>query len=265
MNPDEQIFLDIKAELESIPPLLYKYCSIETAEKILSSTAVMLSSPRRFNDPFEMKFRVQWPDDKTMCTILEKEYPNPIELSEMIKLARERKTLYKGELSPEVQSFFDKMGISCFSTEKDSVLMWGHYAAKHGGICLGFNSLPLANATLKHASPKSPRLILSVHYEDKYPTWDMGKKSTSEMKRFFQKSSSWSYEKEWRIIISDGAGMLLPFPKEILAEIIFGVKATDESIEKIRKLAVDKGYSTKFIQAKRSATKYEIEFAPCPD
>ena len=273
-----------REELKNAPPLLYKYCSIETAEKILSSTTVKLSSPRDFNDPFDTHFRLEKPTQEKLRNWICTNYPDrPHDWLALTLTAGKR--LNKGEMPHEVEQMIAKMGISCFSEIRDGILMWGHYAEHHSGICLGFRmdmlSLCLtspfiyAEQELKLSPEQSfssipkklRRLFVKIDYVDNLPIFKVADISEKNNAKFIQqKALCWSYEKEWRIISPyGGAGELIEFPQEVLAEIIFGVKSTDESIEKIRKLAVDKGYSAKFIQAKQSATKYEIEFAPCPD
>ncbi len=37
---------------------IYKYCSIETAIKIVESGGILLNHPNNFNDPYDSKFEV---------------------------------------------------------------------------------------------------------------------------------------------------------------------------------------------------------------
>ena len=282
---DEQTFLqDIKEELENAPPIFYKYCSIKKATTILQDSAITLSSPRDFNDPFDTYFRMLPPSEEDLRAWVNQKTPKPVKRMEMRNKVRRKSKFHKGKIPHEVQHSIDKMGISCFSETSESILMWAHYADSHSGVCLGFDGVPIRQFILEpymqemrrynarpeqilHLVPKAKwRMLCKVHYVDDLPIFKIASSDISRANHIRKKSSIWSYEKEWRIIAPDGgAGQVMGFPKEILAEIIFGVKATGESIEKVRKLAVDKGYSAKFIQAKQSATKYEIEFAPCPD
>ena len=279
---DEQTFLqNIKAELESTPLLLYKYCNIETAEKILGSTAFTLSSPQRFNDPFDTRFQMLPPSEEDLRAWVDQHTPKPVKRMEMRNKARRRFKLHEGKIPPEVQHFINKMGISCFSETRGSILMWAHYADSHSGVCLGFNGPGLRkhlfapiisemqrlNISPMQAVSRFPkakqRMLRKVDYVDEFPVFKIASHDEKQRDVFRKKASFWSYEKEWRIISQFGAntdGKQQDFPKEILAEIIFGVKAKPETIKRIRAIADKVGYSPKFIQAKKSATKYEIEF-----
>jgi hypothetical protein len=81
-------------------------------------------------------------------------------------------------------------GLLCFSENWDHLLMWSHYASKHGGICLGFDV--------------SDKFIERVRYsKHRIPiVWGneaLGQVAESFMRSLlFTKSYDWSYEFEFR-------------------------------------------------------------------
>ena len=286
MVDDQKFLSDFKAELESTPQLLYKYCNIATAEKILGSAAFTLSSPRRFNDPFDTCFQMLPPSEEKLREMVDQYTTKPVKRLEMRNKARRKFKLHKGKILPDVERSINKMGISCFSETRGSILMWAHYADSHSGVCLGFNGTglrehlfaPIISEMLRlNISPKQAvshfpkaiqRTLRKVNYVDEFPIFPIGSWDINDADIFRKKSKIWAYEEEWRIISCFGENAdrkLQDFPKEILAEIIFGVNAKQETIKRIRTLADKGGYPTEFIQAKQSATKYEIEFVPCPN
>ncbi len=267
-----------KSELEETehipPPILYQYCCIEKVEKILETTAFRLSSPQSFNDPFDAHFRVLLPNEENLCGRFNQNiFPSNARKKKLKKVQQIRKHV-GGEIPYEIvhKDLIRKFGISCFSETKKSILMWGHYADSHRGVCLGFNGPGLRenfSASISEMQQlKTIKMLRKVGYVNELPIFKLASEKEDCANVFWEKSSIWSYEKEWRTISylgGDMDGKLQNFPKEILAEIIFGVNTKQEDIERIRTIANEGGYSPKFIKAKKSATKYEIEFARCPD
>src|SRR5688572_7101679 len=140
---------------QPIPPL-FKYCSARNGIKILRDLQFKFTPPNEFNDPFDCTPRIAVSDE------------------EILKFTKERlKYLYafngvfEGNLRPlhyrrwmgvrhpavakkvketlPVLKHFDKalqnnlsaaFGLLCLSEKKDSLLMWAHYADKHGGLVI---------------------------------------------------------------------------------------------------------------------------------
>lgn len=81
---------------------------------------------------------------------------------------------------------------------------------------------------------------------------------------FFQqvistKPTAWSYESEWRYV-EETAG-LFPLPAPI-CEVVFGLRAKQDTIEKYKKLAIDSNDNIKFFQMKKSPSKNILEKCP---
>ena len=132
-----------------------------------------------------------------------------------------------------------KTGLICFSEDWTSPVMWGHYAEKHHGVCLGFDVARTA--------------VNPVRYFDKRIRAELGEDGnpftlsadTQEALRH-TKCSEWSYEREHRILmpIEDAieetiAGRVMqfrPFDAKVkLTEVILGEKCA-ESLVDIRHL-----------------------------
>jgi len=103
-----------------------------------------------------------------------------------------------------ISSMRDNIRITCFSEELYSMPMWAHYANNHTGFCIeyDFSRLDYNNDLTKSLFP--------VSYETKrYNITNLFKMALSgkydmRIKLLFflmnLKHSSWSYEREWRII-----------------------------------------------------------------
>lgn len=127
-----------------------------------------------------------------------------------------------GNIRNEVRTTKNRLqlfgGMICLSRSWTSPVLWGNYADKHQGICLGF---------------EIPRKLLNrVKYVVSRP--DIRNYTDDKLLKalFITKGKSWSYEKEWRQIIrlddctKDGNYYFYPFNKALsLREVILGAKS----------------------------------------
>lgn len=128
-----------------------------------------------------------------------------------------------------VKMFQAQVRIACFSEHYDSMLMWGHYAQGHTGICVEYEmplfcSLPMECVYSSDYAPGGNciSLLPVVYREDRYD-YSLGVVNyyknlsylSSNLKtckkkldcwRDFRiscfKSKEWEYEKEWRMVES---------------------------------------------------------------
>jgi hypothetical protein len=124
-------------------------------------------------------------------------------------------------------------GLLCFSADWTNPVLWSHYAAKHRGICLGFDvdrNLPkIVNYRASRLGLKDDSPIMTVD---------------SELAKLLllTKFKSWEYENEWRVscdlssAAKEGNLCFYELGDRIrLAEVIVG-SLCDISFEKVRDL-----------------------------
>lgn len=167
-------------------------------------------------------------------------------------------------------SIGESIGISCFSETPTNLLMWSHYADKHSGVCVEYDFSRMFSTV-----PNS--LILPVSYSKKRPLLRLDKITRQEngrmifdeskhveilpdiLKAIVIKGEIWSYEREWRHIISidnlKNRTACLP----IISRVITGINISDENREKIVKLANGKHIPVSY--ARLRADSYNMEFA----
>ena len=133
--------------------ILYKYCRPERID-VLESGVIMLTRARAFNDPFELN-------------------PHITSISDPIA--------YGKHIADRIKNFV----ILPLADNRESLLMWAHYAASHSGFLIGFDS------TRKIlASSSSHRDIGPVVYSHSKPTRPtFGDVTNQEL--FYWKSSEW--------------------------------------------------------------------------
>lgn len=155
------------------------------------------------------------------------------------------------------------IGVSCFSTTSDNILMWSHYADKHGGICIEYDfslleKLENINAFLLPVIYSNDRLLLTV---DKFDL-ENGQATQESVMRIMPdlirailtKSEFWEYEDEWRFIAL--AEPKQPVKLPIISKIFIGANVTNDDYNKVVSAIGDRHIPITKYSLKRD--KYEL-------
>jgi Protein of unknown function (DUF2971) len=143
----------------------------------------------------------------------------------------------------------DTRGLICFSKLWDNPVLWGHYADKHRGICLGFD---IPDASLD-----------KVTYVDSRPSWPAVPDEKFMKQLLFTKFNHWSYENEYRSYTSldEKVGDLyfLDFSESLnLVEVIVGLESDITRRELTHSLG-DLSASVKVCKACAALKSFSIE------
>jgi len=134
-------------------------------------------------------------------------------------------------------TFDSQTGLLCFSEDWTSPVMWSHYAAKHQGICLGFD---VQRMSVEKVDYETKRLLPELA-ESEMPFG-----LTDELKARLQRTKchEWSYEQEWRKLVplneatTEGDLQFHPFDESLqLAEVILGPNC-ETSLDDVRTLVL---------------------------
>lgn len=155
------------------------------------------------------------------------------------------------------------IGVSCFSTTSDNILMWSHYADKHGGICIEYDfslleKLENINAFLLPVIYSNDRPLLTV---DKFDL-ENGQAAQESVMRIMPdlirailtKSEFWEYEDEWRFIAL--AEPKQPVKLPIISKIFIGANVTNDDYNKVVSAIGDRHIPITKYSLKRD--KYEL-------
>lgn len=155
------------------------------------------------------------------------------------------------------------IGVSCFSTTSDNILMWSHYADKHGGICIEYDfslleKLENINAFLLPVIYSNDRPLLTV---DKFDL-ENGQATQESVMRIMPdlirailtKSEFWEYEDEWRFIAL--AEPKQPVKLPIISKIFIGANVTNDDYNKVVSAIGDRHIPITKYSLKRD--KYEL-------
>jgi len=128
-----------------------------------------------------------------------------------------------------------RTGLLSFSANWTNPVLWSHYAARHKGICLGFD---LSRSTVQTVEYKDERLRAALP-DDKDPN-TIPEAIQDRLRR--TKSRDWQYEQELRVFVdltkatSENGLYYWPFDENLrLAEVILGPRC-DQKLSAIATL-----------------------------
>ena len=114
----------------------------------------------------------------------------------------------------------EKVGVTCFSERVDNLLLWSHYADKHHGFCLEFDTDTLLSnypgtKLYKVEYPKSNKLI-------RFSILEILNDPNLLEKILKRKSFLWQYEQEWRLFCRTGGNEAFGYNPTAITNIYFG-------------------------------------------
>jgi hypothetical protein len=227
------------------PPRLYKYRSLadkglEYFEDIVLKHRILWPSPSTFNDPYDCfpVIDLSGSDAELMCCAkaqVQRKFPSLSRQSrrqkerEIARSMRQRVIGSHNANEPEMSEWIKiiaETGVLCLTEDAVDLLMWGHYAQSHQGVCLEFDT--------QHAPFN---LAHRISYDDErsvFRLFDPDRSSLME-RILLRKAKAWEYEREWRIFGPGKVGFV-EFPIDALTAIILGARISAKAEESVRKI-----------------------------
>lgn len=146
-------------------------------------------------------------------------------------------------------------GLICFSLSWNNPLMWGHYAEKHTGMCLGFDI------------PKD--MLKSVIYSDKLINMSLESpqvyfEEDALDKLMVTKFADWKYEREMRLVVplrgltNELGKYFLSFSSDlILREVVLGPRC-ELPIEGIRSIVAGLKPAVSVLKSRIAFTRFAV-------
>jgi hypothetical protein len=224
------------------PRRLYKYlafksdASKEQVRSILVGRTLYFSSRTKFNDPFDcfIPSFVDVPKADMLRFLANRFLRNKVakNKSEAHDLAR---MIDLGRLQTDLQNDVNKIGILCLTEDPTNMLMWGHYADCHSGLCLQF----AASEMDTFFGPAQP-----IVYSRDRPRFDPnGTEADNAGTALLTKSIDWVYELEWRVINYATGSRSYVFPSGNLVGIILGYQMPLEERQQVLEMVANGGFS----------------------
>lgn len=153
----------------------------------------------------------------------------------------------------------------CCSKRHDSILMWSHYAAKHEGVAVGFDSSrePFCSVGTFLVEVQYGPEKAAFKFDPRRPRSDLTKCIVAIAAR---KSPEWKYEEEVRMLfplIPGFADEFLPIVPDAVAVVIFGCRCPPSHRQDVTAILSESRYQHVAIyEAIRSKDRFELEFLP---
>ena len=242
------------------PKKLYKYQAYKTTTlENLINHQIFFSNPKDFNDPFDCRIPINPVFSDTVYEKIFKNLcdkpPNDEGIKRDYLTNGKINERFKEDIIKNVSVIMDGMaaihGVACFSTKKEDILMWAHYADGHKGLCLEFDPTGIFDANLK-----------KVDYWPEFPPIDwyeiIRNKSVPEyMKQLTTKFLEWEHEAEWRIIYGNYS-KFWPYPPKALTAIYFGCEMPPPHREIIKKITKDQNKDIEFYEMIKDKKKFAV-------
>ncbi len=261
----------------------YKYVTAHVAKIILTTRKIRWSSPILFNDPFDvnqelpLNFTEEDLNDvvsESLASLIERgDFPMTVSHPRLVALlnavkgksAEARKMLAQkmrqnptevtsgqieslAEIKEKWRQMVPKMRILCLSELNDVTPMWQHYADEYKGVVLEFESVDVTDSAFLQAQQVNYQNF-PIEFSDPQ-TWGRCMLGLTELTLLdhtleyqYIKATSWSYEKEWRIVGGARQGETELFAdydyhSRDLAGIYFGTQCSPEDRDDLLSLLV---------------------------
>ncbi len=249
------------------PPFLYKYYAFDKwTHRIFENNEIYLSSPESFNDPFDSKIRFVYEGSRADRKRLIREWwgEKVRHRSAREGLALEKSIRKRGLDIEKTPAAFQELGNSirrrlsvfCMTEDKNNILMWSHYADKHSGFCLEFQS---DNIFFSSARP--------VKYDSDIPPLNLLKLNWNDLLRkmvdaLLVKAPDWAYEKEWRIVAPPDNGGVREYPSHALTSVFFGCRMSPQDKQRLKQWCCARKLPPALYVAKENQQNYALDIIP---
>jgi hypothetical protein len=265
---EQDLITEIQTLLKNVS-ILYKYVDFNGGLELLSNSNLLIKNPTQFNDPYDcfpglIDFD-KMPDDYIKYLINKYDsHLNRRERRDKIKfnIKKSKNGLIESLKNDHIDMERNSRGITCFSKQKDNLLMWSQYADSHRGMCIGFN-LERLYRSLKDNRYKETALLEVIYTNDLISNnyFEDSYKAVIDWLR--TKSDSWKYEDEVRVmfspIIFDKTNIkFVAFDKNVIEEIYFGSKILNQNEETITKMIENSFPKVNMFKMRLSTNEFKL-------
>ncbi|MDP3914309.1 MAG: DUF2971 domain-containing protein [Bacteroidota bacterium] len=265
--------IDLKFNLKGIedfPPILYKFRNWDNSyhQNLLTHQELFISNVEALNDPFDGSIVV----NLNSKSVSKKDLRNLLGIKDNLSIPLDiilEKAIknFDMKLNAQIKISVQNTGVICFSSSKNNILLWSHYANGHTGFAVGFDTQKLTKAI---GELKLESFIKEIFYSDTYPEinfeYDILKHRDVTLlfkaiiESLVTKSSLWSYEDEVRILTFAKNKLLVQFPKDCVSEILIGFKMNDKRVAEIIDIGKNLYPEAEILRCVKEPKTYSISF-----
>lgn len=256
------------------PSRLYKYEAFTTRTlQNIKDQILYFGAPSGFNDPYDCAItpNISVPTDDEVLRWQDDFDRRHSPLPPVMKVWREKTSMdemremmlrnVQSVITDKLKEVITSRGVACFSETPDNLLMWSHYGGRYRGVCLEFD---IEHDPFKHAKPVEYLQSLPVLSVSDFLGLDNEAESRPAdiaAKLFRTKSSSWNYEREWRVLHMV-AGTQYVYEAPALTGVYFGPDIDFTSVEIVCLILKGQNPSVQFFSGRRSPKEFKVEFEP---
>lgn len=232
-----------------LPDYLYKFKNFNsTSLDILQKKEIFFSPASQLNDPFELKINIFLGENSSDTNTKN----NFLLASKQKNIKSVNKELNKGLRENyyifSVSEVANGAGLyGCESLTSEDILLFSHYSQSHAGFCIEFKTKSLPIEIRENAC--------KVNYSDRYPRLDLSLSeneiNTKNSQLLATKNRTWSYEREWRVLIDQNDikkleqekalthannGIIVKIPDNAIHSVILGCKISKKNKEIIKEI-----------------------------
>ena len=165
MDPD-QMFFD---EFSQPPQVLYKYIPAHRLDHALPDEepcSMRVTPPNDLNDINEINYKTSFVDDESNRENINEEFAlaltkivptSPVSADDVQRYRQKYPGVYGAELTCDQLS--KRYGVTSFSTRRNDVKMWSHYADYCRGVVIGYNVDFLGEAPAANLDSKTGKIF----------------------------------------------------------------------------------------------------------
>ena len=239
----DQVFSD---QFSQPPQMLYKYIPAHRLDHALPDEkpcSFRATPPNELNDINEINYQLTFVDDENNRQSINHEYAaaltelfptSPVAVDDVERYRQKKPFGYGAELTCDQLS--KRYGVTSFSTKRNDVRMWSHYADDCRGVAIGFN----VDRWVTHLRATS--IIRQVRYVDELPMV-MGPRVVNQENVYAfmtSKGAAWEYEQEWRLITelskthqSRKHIAVITVPQESVSSILISDRTPQDTVNRI--------------------------------
>ena len=239
----DQVFSD---QFSQPPQMLYKYIPAHRLDHALPDEkpcSFRATPPNELNDINEINYQPTFVDDENNRQSINHEYAaaltelfptSPVSVDDVERYRQKNPFGYGAELTCDQLS--KRYGVTSFSTKRNDVRMWSHYADDCRGVAIGFN----VDRWVTHLRATS--IIRQVRYVDELPMV-MGPRVVNQENVYAfmtSKGAAWEYEQEWRLITelskthqSRKHIAVITVPQESVSSILISDRTPQDTVNRI--------------------------------
>jgi len=214
-----------------------------------------------FNDPFEGKPHFTFDTSENNIEdvnlrLIKVAQQKGYSTDDIIKMLDYDEVSMSQKMNNAIESYYEHVRFCCFTTNKENLLFWSHYADSHKGFCVEFDAskLPISLARKVQYSNEYPQLIYPVPQDERV------------LRPSLVKSPDWKYENEFRTCLSPHSkiiphdGQSLYLHESLITNVYLGCKMESEDKQTLLKIIYESRFNPKIWQAELAKNSFGLMF-----